>query len=56
MPVYDFECTKCNKIIERNVKLSDFDKEQLCDECKEPMKRAITTAVPKSASWKHWRT
>ena len=30
MPLYDFQCEKCNQILEIKLPLSDLDKKQFC--------------------------
>lgn len=35
MPTYDFKCSKCSFVGEKNVPLAQFDVIQECPECKE---------------------
>lgn len=41
MPLYLFECKKCNKLWELLIKLKDFDKEVKCPECNKKLKRLV---------------
>lgn len=41
MPIYLYQCKKCNKLWELLIKLIDFDKKVECPECKEEMKRLV---------------
>lgn len=41
MPLYAYQCSKCNKIWELMIKLIDFGKEVKCPDCKEKLKRLV---------------
>jgi len=43
MPLYEFECKKCKKTVEKLLFGKELDEEQLCDKCKKPMKRVLST-------------
>ena len=41
MPLYLYQCKKCNKLWELLIKLIDFDKEVKCPDCGETLKRLV---------------
>ena len=42
MPLFEFECKKCKKTVEKLVFGKEMDEEQLCEKCKKPMKRILS--------------
>ncbi len=45
MPLYEFYCKKCNKIIYNIVPLAEADKKVKCHHCGEPLKKQITPVM-----------
>lgn len=39
--MYTFECKKCEKVHELDIKMSEYKAEQECPECKELMERVF---------------
>ncbi len=52
MPIYEYECTKCNKHFEIMQKISD-DTLTICSECSGDLKKLITNTsfVLKGSGW-----
>jgi putative FmdB family regulatory protein len=44
VPIYDFHCSKCNKDVERMVKISDSDN-VLCDVCGTKMEKIVASKM-----------
>jgi len=44
MPRYDFECSKCQSVVERLLPLSHSDAPQYCDRCNELMQKVFLQA------------
>ena len=42
MPYYEYECLKCNHETEVFKSISEFDREELCNDCGQPMHRLIS--------------
>jgi putative FmdB family regulatory protein len=43
MPLYEYVCPECKKTVEKLVFGKEMDEEQLCDKCKKPMTRVLST-------------
>lgn len=43
MPLYEYVCPKCNKKVEKLVFGKEVDELPLCEKCKKPMKRILST-------------
>ena len=43
MPLYEYECPKCKKTVEKLLFGKEVDEKQLCPKCKNPMKRILST-------------
>jgi len=61
MPLYEFTCIDqdCeNRYVqlELMVKLEDFDNDQYCEYCGEPLKRGMPHTLQRHGSWAEWRT
>lgn len=41
MPIYTFNCKKCNKEVDRKLPLSEYKTPQKCDECKTIMEKMV---------------
>jgi len=42
MPLYDYECKACRRVVEVVVKLSELDFQQTCRMCSKPMQRLMS--------------
>lgn len=43
MPIFEFECKKCKKTVEKLLFGKEVDEEQLCSKCRKPMRRILST-------------
>ena len=53
--IYEYECKKCKEIQEKNVKMSEENKEP-CEKCGAPASelKRIMSVTPKHGSWGRW--
>lgn len=54
MPSYDYQCPKCGKLCEVIKSIKEFDRVELCPECKEEMSRGIPTKTSFSLKGGGW--
>lgn len=43
MPIFEYKCEKCDRIVEKLLFGKEIDEEQLCSKCRKPMKRILST-------------
>jgi len=53
MPIYDYECLKCEEFFDKVVPLAEYDHPQVCPTCGEPAQRRVTAPgfILKGDNW-----
>lgn len=46
MPLYEFECIRCGKVVEVKMTIQEHDKRKaiLCEKCRKPMKKVFSVS------------
>ena len=54
MPIYEFQCSKCNKKFEKILSISESNKKIKCDCCKDAFAKKIVSAPSFRLEGKGW--
>jgi len=54
MPLYEFECKKCNRVYEAQMSYEDAKEGIECPECKEKAEKIVSLVTRMKANWGQW--